>query len=794
MPIDPALLLAGAALVGSGGAAAPGAAAALGAALLALLWPRVRYGLLVAAGLLSILATWRAQSAVGAYENRRVAAWHAIESPARCAGAGVVHSRPIVRDGTVVYTADFAELDCEARTLHDARVRLYGGPRRLRRGDRVAVVAQLGPTRLFRNAELPDPTLNAARRGVLLSGSALAVDLEAHGRGLRAWIDGVRSHTRDRIRATFSPAVVPMARALVLGEDDLAEDEAQAFRDSGLSHMLAVSGTHLVFAVLGLVAALRYVLVRIPPLAERFEVGRAAAAFGAVLALVYADFAGGSGSAWRAAWMLAVGLGSRALGRHPDGVRALAVSLLVGWALDPLVAFDVSFLLSAAATSGLLVLGRPWAGRVAGWRSRPLRYVAQSLIATVASMVPCAPFLALLTPSLTLAGLVANVVAAPFGEAIALPLCLGHVLLGPLPSVEQGTALVASGALLVVRQVALASAATKWFSLPVPLPGAWHWVILGVALVGASLGRRPKSIWLAAGAMALVAIELASRWAGSPRGVLRVTMVDVGQGDSTWVDLPDGRLMIVDGGGFVGSPVDPGRSVLLPLLRARRRRQVDIAVLSHPHPDHFTGLASMLGRVEVGELWDTGQGEVENAGPVYASMIADLRRRHVPILRPADLCGTERRAEGARIQVLGPCPDFTPRINANDNSLVVRIEIGQRAVLLAGDAELAEEQRLVARHAGHLRADLLKAGHHGSRTSSSLPWLREIEPRWATISSGVRNRHGHPHLVALQRLEAAGTTRLRLDVVGSVTWQTDGEAMSLRTFGRAPLPRVVAHP
>src|SRR6185436_3183210 len=153
--------------------------------------------------------------------------------------------------------------------------------------------------------------------------------------------------------------VEPMARALVLGESDLDPDDDEAFRRSGLSHMLAVSGTHLVFAVLSLVRALSAVLVRIEQLSASFDCGRIAAFVGLFLSLLYADFAGGSGSAWRAAYMLSAGLLARALGGLPCASRALGVSFFVGWLRDPLVAFDISFLLSAAATSGLLVLGEP---------------------------------------------------------------------------------------------------------------------------------------------------------------------------------------------------------------------------------------------------------------------------------------------------------------------------------------------------------------------------------------------------------------------------------------------------
>src|SRR5690606_3124473 len=118
------------------------------------------------------------------------------------------------------------------------------------------------------------------------------------------------------------------------------------------------------------------------------------------------------------------------------------------------------------------------------------------------------------------------------------------------------------------------------------------------------------------------------------------TALDVGQGDALLVDLPDGSLMLIDGGGFVGSPVDPGRRVLLPILRARRRERLELVVLSHPHPDHFGGLGVVLSDVEVGQLWDTGQGQAEGAGPDYAELLRLARERDVPVTSPAALCGS----------------------------------------------------------------------------------------------------------------------------------------------------------
>src|SRR5437763_250669 len=173
----------------------------------------------------------------------------------------------------------------------------------LARGDLVSAIAQLAPPYRFWNDGTGDPRPLQARRGAVLSGGAQDVAVLVEARGIRPFVDRARDRVRRRIAATFPPEASAMARALVLGEDDLTAEDTRAFRRSGLAHLLAVSGMHLVLVVAGLVAALRAILVRVPAIAERIEAGRVAAAVGIPLAWIYADFAGASASAVRAAWM-----------------------------------------------------------------------------------------------------------------------------------------------------------------------------------------------------------------------------------------------------------------------------------------------------------------------------------------------------------------------------------------------------------------------------------------------------------------------------------------------------------
>ncbi len=738
--------------------------------LMLVTWPVMGHGLRVAVLMAVVVGGVRANAEVQGYERAWGAARVLVGPDSRCQGQGHVVGSPTSRGGEASLLTELS-LSCDGLTIPGShRVRLHGGPDDLRRGDQVEANVQIAPVQILRNLELADPRPGAARREATLSGTVLSLERTASGWGLRHSIDGARAHARRRILATFDPLAAPMARALVLGENDLDPEDDEAFRRSGLAHLLAVSGTHLVFAVVSLVGLMTALLVRVTWLSSRICVARLSAAVGCPLALLYADYAGGSGSAWRAAFMLTAVFAARVVSRRAGPARSLGWSLGAGAWVDPLVAYDISFLLSAAATVGLVCVGSPalaWAERltVTG-KSRVFRYLTASVLATVGSMVPCAPLLALMSPDLTLAGILANVVAAPLGEIVALPLCLAHAVTTPLPSLEFGAARVAGGALLIVRQVAHLSADASALAFAVPPPGALHLMVLGAGgaatLIAAWRGARRRAVALGALSLALLGgVEAWVRWAPTrTRGALRVAQLDIGQGDAALVDLPDGRLMLIDAGGspMEGVGFDPGVRVILPILRERRRAHIDVVVLTHPHPDHYGGITSVLEVVSVGELWVSGS----PGGASYRRALAKVPR----VRTSAELCDAELSGADYRLEVLGPCP-LAPELGENDNSLVLRFEMDGRTLLFTGDAEEAQETALLERGAS-LEADWLKAGHHGSRTSTSEGFLSAVNPALVGISCGVRNRFGHPHPEVMERLTQRHISTWRIDDRGSL--------------------------
>lgn len=725
---------------------------------------------------LGLVTAWRAHTGSETFLAQR-ARWIEVHGTrSMCSGQGIVVSSPTVHRGSTVITVDTTQLDCDPGGVgKSARVRLSTSLRDAARGDLLDFAAELAPVTLQQNLGLLSPIPRAVQAGAVASGATSTAEVIRRSHRITAWIDRARAHVRERIVATYAPKAEALGRALVLGENDLEADDDRAFRQSGLSHLLAVSGTHLVFAIITWMTALRALLVRMTWLSARCNVQRWLAPLGAISAIFYADFAGGSGSAWRAAWMMsAVYLGQLAA-RRVNAVQALALSLGVGAAVDPWVGFDLSFLLSAAATFGLIVLNHrvtEWVRRVP---TRPLRLVATAAGTTVCAMLPCVPVLSLMSPDITVAGVLANVIAGPLGEVASLPLCLVHAVMSPLAWVERGLAICASGALLLVGLIAKCTAAMQFARVNVPsVTGAEFCVLLvGAWALARVRGTRPR--WAMGGCLGLclVALEFAAQRAGAPQGQLRVTINDVGQGDSIFVDFPDGRCMLIDAGGSITGGSDPGVTVLQPLMRARRRKRVDVVVITHPHPDHYGGFAAFLPAVDVGEVW-MQEG-------ILPALRGDLAARHVPVRGLSELCDGSRAFGQASVYVLGPCPSGSTASNANNASIVLQIRMGQRSVLLPGDAEEESEAALIARHGDILRSDLLKVGHHGSRSSSSVSWLSAVQPRWAAISAGARNRFGHPVPAIEARLARFGATVLRTDQLGSIIWQTDGQAVTVRT-------------
>jgi competence protein ComEC len=261
-------------------------------------------------------------------------------------------------------------------------------------------------------------------------------------------------------------------------------------------------------------------------------------------------------------------------------------------------------------------------------------------------------------------------------------------------------------------------------------------------------------------------------------GDLRVTFLDVGQGDAALVEGPHGFVALVDGGGRYDNTFDTGARIVEPVLRARGISRLDLVILSHPHPDHMNGLLRILKRFPVGALWTNGD---DGNNPVYRALMTLATEQRVPTPAPTELI-----RDGLTVSPIGPWLDgrigVPPGLGTNDASLVVRLSFAGQRILLAGDIGEEGEAELLDRFAARtdLGCDVLKMPHHGSRHASGEAFLDAVSPRLAIASAGKYNRFGLPSPAALGRYARRSILVLRTDRDGAVGITVD-ESGNLRT-------------
>jgi competence protein ComEC len=270
------------------------------------------------------------------------------------------------------------------------------------------------------------------------------------------------------------------------------------------------------------------------------------------------------------------------------------------------------------------------------------------------------------------------------------------------------------------------------------------------------------------------------------RGKLEVSVLDVGQGDSIFAAFPDGRTMLIDGGGQPGSEwvggqrsgLDVGEQVVSPYLWSRGIKRLDVLALTHAHHDHLDGLHSVIQNFRVEELW-IGRDEETHA---FEDLLKEARERGVRIVH--EVSGSKFDWDGVTGDVLWPADPTPVNEASNDDSLVLRLEDGSVRFLLAGDIQKKVEQRLV-REDAEMTADFLKVPHHGSKTSSTPDFVAAVAPKVAVVSAGEANPFGHPAPGTVERYEQAGVRLLRTDRDGAVTAITDGHALTVTTFAES---------
>ena len=649
-------------------------------------------------------------------------------------------------------------------------------------GDRVIFRARLHAPRGFAELDSPDLARQwAARRVAAVAGLASAAELVRRPGESAPFLRAI-ARWREQLLAKVGTVLAGDRRALVaslvLGDrGEVSAGLDPGSRIAGVSHVLSVSGLHLALAAALFVVGLRALLATIVPVARRWAVQPMAALCALPATAIYTLLTGAAVATVRSCAASWIWLGGSIVGRPATAFGALGAAALLILGLSPLSLYDPSLQLSFVAALGMALLPH-WRQALFGerirdpqrrWGKRVLYGAVQLSAVSVAALLMTAPIAAYHFGQVPPVGPLANLVVVPLAELWVLPLgLLGCMVSAVLPAL----------AIWLIRGAGWGAAALAqwvyWIASWAPqgrvgAPLFWEALLwYGALLTLAFPQKSARRLALALGIAWATAFGARALW---PRSGVTVTFFDVGQGDAALVQLP-GAALLVDGGGSFDPRFDPGAQVIVPWLGRQGIRRLDVVVMTHPHPDHADGLASVVAQIPVGEVWTNG---ASSQLPGVVRLLAVARERGVPVVRPHALT-----LGAARVKVLQGA-SVAPGRSENDGSIVLRVEYAGRAVLLTGDVEARAEAQLLQSGA-NLAADLVKVPHHGSRTSSGEAFVAAVHPHWAVVSVGAENRWHFPAPEVAARWQAIGAQLLRTDRDGAVGFQIDPDgAISVRT-------------
>ena len=755
-----------------------------------------------------------------------------VQEGQRAVVEGWVEEMPTVYPDKVQYRVHLEQLaykdSLPVRATGTARITLYQSENPFRMGDRLRINRiKLKRPRNFKNPGRFDYVHYTRSQGIDVLGSvSKAKYLERLGTVPLGTFTALRGTIRERMMKFFDRHLpedsAALLKAMLLGEKHYLSDELrQAYIDTGLAHLMAVSGLHIGF-VAGACFLILYPLVfyGLWRLRSQWALLGHARKIVALLCvfpvLFYMFLVGTKISALRAGVMILVYLFAVLINREKHLLNALlvAASLILIW--NPEAVVGPGFLLSFGALLTIVLAIRfmeqpaedaldqlgevPWYRRLpkprlseASWGARLYDIFQSTLFITLAALLGTLPILIYFFNHISIGGVFLNLLLVPL-TAVLIPLGLLTSLLA-LVYEPLGALLIplTAGLLHIYVSLPQLAAPLPFMSFYVPTPPA-IWPILYYALLIAiplwlrsrrsitkpihdSRNAWSKTIpWgLALASATLIVSFIWPRFPFFKNGELSVYLLDVGQGESIYMEFPNGETLLLDGGGYFRNSLDVGKLVVAPFLWNRGLWGLSYIGATHSDHDHISGLESLAKLVSIGHFLERRPALPDRRIDRLKSRLIDRQTMPLP-LHP----GQPWQVGEVRLTLLHPTPEFvaaspSPNKIGNDLSMVWKIEYGAFSMLLTGDITEKAERYLVE-HEAPLQAGILKAPHHGSRTSSHPDFIRAVSPKDVIVSSGRFNIFHHPHPNIVERYRNQGASLWRTDLQGAIRITTDGTA------------------
>ena len=663
----------------------------------------------------------------------------------------------------------------------------------LRYGDRVRFITKLYQPRPATNPGSFDYRRFLAFQDIWVTGyvnQAVEVVRMAEGQGNPSFhfVERGREKIRTFLDRNAPPEYGGIMKALVLGErGDISKELNEKFIISGVNHILSISGLHVALVAAFFFGLTRFLVRLFPPLLLRFNLNKASALVAIFPVIFYTFIAGLGVAAVRSSIMALSFLLVLLLDRPKNLYDAFFLAAFLILVAAPAALFDVSFQLSFLAVFAMLYLVprfleiaaplKKWADEQSWAKRKIAAYVGASLLTSAAAILGTGPLVGLYFNRISVVGFLTNLFLVPlmgFGNTLlSLLTALAVFLSSPI------ALLLTEVNVLILRvSVSLVDFFSRWplASYRIATP-SWAEILLfyGAILCAANLKRRPKAIYLLAILIGIfIAIQVYDSRVRMDPNRLEVAFLDVGQGDAAVVHLPGGKIMVIDAGGTPDGSFDPGERIVAPYLWQRKIKRIDFLISSHYHPDHLQGLFFLLENFEVDRVWVNGDRETDFSGAERFLLAGGER------IRAMNRQDRAVEIEGARLEFLHP-PRAQRDFWGNSASLVLRLTYGAHGFLFCGDIEGLAEEEILKRNSD-LTTTVLKAPHHGSKTSNSVKFVESTRPKFAVFTVRAGGRSNLPNSEVLERYEAIGAKILRTDRDGAIFFDTNGKDIQVKTY------------
>lgn len=569
--------------------------------------------------------------------------------------------------------------------------------------------------------------------------------------------------------------------ALLIGDRSYIDDAMNnAFRKTGTSHILAISGLHLSIVALLSFSLILYILKRSERIMLMINAKKAAALAALFPVLFYSGISGFPVSTRRAAIMAAVFVFVFLINRAKDYYNTLALAALAILAVAPYAIWDAAFQLTFAAVFSLVYIIPRFSGLLefktdahdAKWKIYSILFARKTCLyalVTVAASIGTYPILAKHFNLIPVTGALANLLAVPVIGFFTVSLLLLYAFLMPISGLAADVFLrLADVSFSIGYWIIKTFAGLPLASVRVATPG-----LLVIALIYAfffflvNIRQRRVFIYPAVLALSLIiGLKAHDLYKDKTDEELRVTFLSVGQGESALVEFPRGKKMLIDAGGWYAKGFDPGERIISRFLWNRGITSLDQVVLTHPQLDHMAGLKFIANNFAIDEFWWNGDW-----------LPADFYRaieENGAIKTRIDALDT--RINGVRVRALHPAKSAFKDVN--DRSIVLKLDYGEASFLFTGDIGIEAEKELLNKD---IRTAVLKVPHHGSMNSSCADFIEKTSPKYAVISAGRRNVFNFPAVDVIKRYEGAGAAVYRTDMDGAITVYTSGKAIDIKT-------------